>query len=52
MYVSEALMSGLAAGSVESLVSSPFELIKFRAQVASASHILPGADLGGFCRGN
>lgn len=39
VHVSEALMAGLAAGSVESLVSSPFELIKLRAQVASASRI-------------
>lgn len=35
--VSEALMAGFAAGTMECLVSSPFELIKLRAQVASAS---------------
>ncbi|KZV48054.1 hypothetical protein F511_31029 [Dorcoceras hygrometricum] len=38
--VSEALMAGFAAGMVESLVSSPFEIVKLRAQVASASRIL------------
>lgn len=37
VYVSEALMAGVAAGSMESLISSPFELIKLRAQVASVS---------------
>lgn len=35
--VSEALLAGIASGAVESLVSSPFELIKLRAQVTSAS---------------
>lgn len=35
--VGEALMAGLAAGVMESLVTSPFELFKVRAQVASAS---------------
>ncbi|OMP04031.1 Mitochondrial substrate/solute carrier [Corchorus olitorius] len=39
MYVSKALMAGMAAGAVESLTSSPFELIKLRAQVTSASRI-------------
>ncbi|XVF20487.1 hypothetical protein REPUB_Repub12eG0004600 [Reevesia pubescens] len=39
VYVSEALMAGMAAGAVESLASSPFELIKLRAQVTSASRI-------------
>ncbi|KAL7001957.1 hypothetical protein U1Q18_003105 [Sarracenia purpurea var. burkii] len=39
VYVSEALMAGIVAGAVESLVSSPFELIKLRAQVTSASRI-------------
>ncbi|KAK2986933.1 hypothetical protein RJ640_009076 [Escallonia rubra] len=39
VYVSEALMAGVAAGFLESLSSSPFELMKTRAQVASASHI-------------
>ncbi|XWS74682.1 hypothetical protein CRYUN_Cryun01aG0018900 [Craigia yunnanensis] len=37
VHVSEALMAGMAAGAVESLISSPFELIKLRAQVTSAS---------------
>lgn len=39
VYVSEALLAGLAAGAVESLLTSPFELIKLRAQVTSASRI-------------
>lgn len=39
VHVSEALMAGVAAGAVESLVSSPFEIIKLRAQVTSASRI-------------
>lgn len=39
VHVSEALMAGVAAGAVESFVSSPFEIIKLRAQVASASRI-------------
>ncbi|KAL3635301.1 hypothetical protein CASFOL_019848 [Castilleja foliolosa] len=39
-YVSEALMAGFGAGMVECLVSSPFEMIKLRAQVASASRIV------------
>ncbi|KAF3667027.1 hypothetical protein FXO37_10221 [Capsicum annuum] len=39
VYVSEALLAGIASGAVESLVSSPFELIKLRAQVTSASRI-------------
>ncbi|XP_073154489.1 mitochondrial arginine transporter BAC2 [Henckelia pumila] len=38
--VSDALLAGFAAGTVESLVSSPFDMIKLRAQVASASRIL------------
>ncbi|KDP34908.1 hypothetical protein JCGZ_09196 [Jatropha curcas] len=37
VYVSEALMAGMAAGAMESVISSPFELIKLRTQVASAS---------------
>ncbi|CAH9125635.1 unnamed protein product [Cuscuta epithymum] len=37
--VSEALMAGIAAGAVESLLTSPFELIKLRAQVSSAFQI-------------
>lgn len=39
VYVSEALLAGLAAGAVESFITSPFELIKLRAQVTSASRI-------------
>ncbi|XP_075511942.1 mitochondrial arginine transporter BAC2-like isoform X1 [Primulina tabacum] len=43
--VSEALMAGFAAGMVESLVSSPFEIIKLRAQVASASRSLQSSSI-------
>ncbi|XP_073280743.1 uncharacterized protein [Primulina huaijiensis] len=43
--VSEALMAGFAAGMVESLVSSPFEIIKLRAQVASASRLLHSSSI-------
>lgn len=32
-------MAGIASGAVESLISSPFELVKLRAQVTSASRI-------------
>ncbi|CDO97487.1 unnamed protein product [Coffea canephora] len=32
VHVSEALMAGVAAGAVESFLSSPFEIIKLRAQ--------------------
>lgn len=39
VYVSEALLAGLAAGTMEALVCTPFELLKVRAQVASASHL-------------
>ncbi|KAH7844750.1 hypothetical protein Vadar_031312 [Vaccinium darrowii] len=39
VHVFEALMAGIAAGAVESLISSPFKLIKLRAQVSSASRI-------------
>ncbi|GMP87942.1 hypothetical protein CsSME_00040114 [Camellia sinensis var. sinensis] len=40
MCMSEAFMAGIAAGAMESVVSSPFELIKLCAQVNSASRIL------------
>ncbi|XP_002526979.2 uncharacterized protein LOC8260363 [Ricinus communis] len=39
VYVSEALMAGMAAGAMEAVISSPFELIKLRAQVTSASRL-------------
>ncbi|KAK6943172.1 Mitochondrial substrate/solute carrier [Dillenia turbinata] len=39
VYVSEALLAGIAAGSLEPLVSSPFEISKLRAQVAAASRM-------------
>ncbi|KAK4752361.1 hypothetical protein SAY87_021159 [Trapa incisa] len=39
VYVNEALLIGLAAGATESLLSSPFEIIKVRAQVTSASRV-------------
>ncbi|KAG9453551.1 hypothetical protein H6P81_006455 [Aristolochia fimbriata] len=38
LYVSEAFLSGLAVGPIEALVSTPFELLKVRAQVTSTSH--------------
>lgn len=44
VYVSEAFMAGMVAGATETLVSSPFELIKLRAQVASAS-LMPSSTL-------
>ncbi|GAA0155820.1 transporter [Lithospermum erythrorhizon] len=37
VHVSEALLAGMAAGAGESIVISPFELVKLRAQVASAA---------------
>ncbi|KAI7738695.1 hypothetical protein M8C21_030797 [Ambrosia artemisiifolia] len=39
VYVSEALIAGIVAGGVESLMSSPFELFTVRAQVAAASRV-------------
>ncbi|CAI9103968.1 OLC1v1002568C1 [Oldenlandia corymbosa var. corymbosa] len=39
VFVSEALLAGITAGALESLLSSPFEIIKLRAQVAAASRI-------------
>ncbi|XP_041991438.1 uncharacterized protein LOC121742382 [Salvia splendens] len=41
LLLSEALLAGFASGTVESLISSPFEMIKVRAQVASASGNMP-----------
>lgn len=38
VYVPEALLAGIAAGAVEAVVCTPFELLKLRKQVASASH--------------
>ncbi|GAV73958.1 Mito_carr domain-containing protein [Cephalotus follicularis] len=43
VYVSEALMVGMASGAVESVVTSPFDIIKLRAQVTSASRISSSA---------
>lgn len=37
VYVSEAVLVGIAAGAVEAVVSTPFELVKHRKQVASTS---------------
>eukprot|EP00262_Sarcandra_glabra_P000040 TRINITY_DN10045_c0_g1_i1.p1 TRINITY_DN10045_c0_g1~~TRINITY_DN10045_c0_g1_i1.p1 ORF type:complete len:291 (-),score=49.99 TRINITY_DN10045_c0_g1_i1:300-1172(-) len=37
VYVSEALLAGIAVGPVEALINTPFELFKLRAQVSSAS---------------
>lgn len=45
VYVSEALMAGLVAGVAESLICSPFELIKLRAQVNSASRVPKSASV-------
>lgn len=39
VYVSEALMAGMVAGAAEALISSPFELMKVRAQVSSAIRV-------------
>ncbi|KAF8413272.1 hypothetical protein HHK36_001248 [Tetracentron sinense] len=39
VYVSEALLAGIAAGALEAFLSTPFELFKLRAQVTSASRI-------------
>ncbi|KAL8497798.1 hypothetical protein ACS0TY_021217 [Phlomoides rotata] len=39
LSASEALIAGLVSGTVESIISSPFEIVKLRAQVASASHV-------------
>ncbi|MCL7043393.1 hypothetical protein MKW94_011138 [Papaver nudicaule] len=39
VYVSEALLAGIIAGAVEALTNTPFELLKVRAQVASATPI-------------
>nr|XP_027191857.1 calcium-binding mitochondrial carrier protein SCaMC-2 isoform X2 [Cicer arietinum] len=36
---SEALLSGMVAGATETFISSPFELIKLRMQVTSASNV-------------
>ncbi|XP_058731370.1 uncharacterized protein LOC131603129 [Vicia villosa] len=36
---SEALLAGMVAGATETFISSPFELIKLRVQVASASYV-------------
>ncbi|XP_021863218.1 probable S-adenosylmethionine carrier 2, chloroplastic [Spinacia oleracea] len=39
VYVSEALLSGMIAGALESCLTSPFEMIKLRKQVAAAIHV-------------
>ncbi|KAJ4963987.1 hypothetical protein NE237_023926 [Protea cynaroides] len=39
VYVSEALLAGIAAGALEALISTPFELLKLRAQVTAAVHL-------------
>ncbi|XP_050375048.1 uncharacterized protein LOC126792646 [Argentina anserina] len=39
VHASEALLAGLIAGFAESLITSPFELMKIRAQITSASRI-------------
>lgn len=45
VYVSEALMAGMVAGAVESIISSPLELMKLRAQVSSASRVQGSASI-------
>ncbi|KAM0961543.1 hypothetical protein COP2_021397 [Malus domestica] len=45
VYVSEVLLAGLVAGVAESLISSPFDLMKLHAQVTSASCIPNSAPL-------
>ncbi|RDY13019.1 hypothetical protein CR513_02112, partial [Mucuna pruriens] len=39
LFASEALLAGMAAGAIETVVSSPFELIKLRMQATSASYV-------------
>ncbi|KAK7368771.1 hypothetical protein VNO80_10801 [Phaseolus coccineus] len=39
LFASEALLAGMASGAIESVISSPFELIKLRMQVTSASYV-------------
>lgn len=39
VHASEAFMAGLVAGATESLITTPFDMIKLRAQVASATRI-------------
>ncbi|XP_043713753.1 uncharacterized protein LOC122662236 [Telopea speciosissima] len=39
VHVSEALLAGIAAGAVEAVMSTPFELFKLRAQVTAAVHL-------------
>lgn len=39
LFASEALLAGVVAGAVEAVISSPFELIKLRMQVSSASYV-------------
>ena len=39
VHVSEAFTAGMVAGAVESVISSPFEMVKVRKQVTSASLI-------------
>lgn len=47
MYVTEALMAGMVSGAVESLITSPFEIIKLRAQVTSATRLPSSIPLTG-----
>nr|CAD1844356.1 unnamed protein product [Ananas comosus var. bracteatus] len=39
VYVSEAALAGVAAGAVEAIACTPFELLKLREQVSSASRL-------------
>lgn len=45
VYVSEAMMAGIAAGAVESVVCSPFEIVKLRSQVTSAIRMSSSASV-------
>lgn len=47
VYLSEALMAGMAAGAAEAIISSPFELMKVRAQVSSASRVQSSTSIAG-----
>ncbi|CAJ1935992.1 unnamed protein product [Sphenostylis stenocarpa] len=38
LFASEALLAGMVSGAIETVISSPFELIKLRMQVTSASY--------------
>lgn len=45
--ISEAFMAGLCAGSVESLVATPFDILQLRAQVSAVTASSAGATMSG-----